>query len=121
MTAAMVVATNTARQPNGTISALPPSGARIGDTQNTSITSAISFVASGPVCRSRMMRARDHAHGGGAEALDKTERDQPRHARRQTRSRSAGDEQRQTRIERRLAAIDVGQRTISDLAQAESR
>ena len=52
--AATVAATNTARQPNGTISALPASGARIGDTLRTSMTVAISRVASTPVCRSRI-------------------------------------------------------------------
>ena len=45
----MATATKTARQPNGTISALPPSGARIGDTLKTSITVDISRVASTPV------------------------------------------------------------------------
>lgn len=39
-------ATNTARQPNGTISALPASGARIGATLKTSIIKDISRVAS---------------------------------------------------------------------------
>ncbi len=51
--AAMVIARNTARQPSGTISALPASGAKIGDTLNTSITRPISRVAAMPVCRSR--------------------------------------------------------------------
>ena len=53
ISAAIVIATNAARQPNGTISALPTSGAKIGETLNTSITSPISLVASTPVCRSR--------------------------------------------------------------------
>ena len=54
-TAATITATKTARQPNGTISALPVSGARIGETLNTSMTSDISRVASTPVWRSRMI------------------------------------------------------------------
>ena len=47
--AATPIAANTARQPNGTINALPVNGARIGDTENTSITSDIKRVASVPV------------------------------------------------------------------------
>ncbi len=45
----MVTAANTARQPNGTISALPVSGARMGETLSTSMQSDISCVASMPV------------------------------------------------------------------------
>ena len=52
---AMVTPTKTARQPKGTISALPVSGARIGETLKTNMISAISRVASTPVWRSRMM------------------------------------------------------------------
>src|SRR5262249_57138553 len=47
-------AANTARQPNGTISAEPARGASIGDTLRTSITVDISRVASTPVWRSRI-------------------------------------------------------------------
>ena len=50
-----MIATKTARQPNGTISALPVTGARIGETEITSMTSAISRAPSTPVWRSRMM------------------------------------------------------------------
>ena len=42
-----------ARQPPTGITRLPISGAVIGATEMTSMTSAISRVASGPVCRSR--------------------------------------------------------------------
>jgi hypothetical protein len=55
ISAATPTATNAARQPNGMINALPVNGARIGDTENTSITSDISLVASAPVWRSRMI------------------------------------------------------------------
>ena len=54
MIATMVTATNTARQPKGTMMALPISGARIGDTLKTSMIVDISLVASMPVWRSRM-------------------------------------------------------------------
>ncbi|MNT39881.1 hypothetical protein D3C72_1761650 [compost metagenome] len=52
-TAAMVTAQNTPRQPVKAMTRLPASGARIGDTLNTSISSDISRAASVPVCRSR--------------------------------------------------------------------
>jgi hypothetical protein len=42
-----------ARHPSDSITTLPTSGARIGETLNTSISIAMSCVASGPVCRSR--------------------------------------------------------------------
>ena len=51
--AASVTAQNTPRQPANAMTALPASGARIGDTLNTSISSDISRAASVPVCRSR--------------------------------------------------------------------
>ena len=44
---------NTARQPASAITALPASGARIGEMLKTSISSAIRRAASLPVCRSR--------------------------------------------------------------------
>ncbi len=49
----MVTAQNTPRQPVSAITALPASGARMGDTLNTSISSDMSRAASVPVCRSR--------------------------------------------------------------------
>ena len=78
----MVTATKTARQPNGTISALPASGARIGDTLKTSITSDISRVASTPVWRSRMIARGTTITDGRADALQEAEGDQPLDARR---------------------------------------
>ncbi len=43
------------RQPTRCITPLPASGASIGEIEITSITIAISRVASGPLCRSRMI------------------------------------------------------------------
>ena len=51
--AAIVTAQNTPRQPVKAITPLPTSGARIGETLNTSISKDISRAASLPVCRSR--------------------------------------------------------------------
>ena len=48
-------ATKIDRQPETRISKLPASGASIGETEITSITSAIRRVALAPVCRSRMI------------------------------------------------------------------
>ena len=48
-----VTTQNTPRQPAASITKLPASGARIGETLNTSISSDISRAASVPVCRSR--------------------------------------------------------------------
>ena len=48
-----MTAQNTLRQPKASISRLPASGARMGDTLNTSISMDISRAASVPVCRSR--------------------------------------------------------------------
>jgi hypothetical protein len=52
-TAATVTAQNTARQPLHSIKKLPNSGARMGDTLNTSVSNAVRLAASSPVCRSR--------------------------------------------------------------------
>ena len=49
MAATPVMAQNTLRQPARSISRLPASGARIGETLNTSISSPIMRVASCPV------------------------------------------------------------------------
>ena len=120
-TAASVTATNTARQPNGTISALPVSGARIGDTLNTSITSAISRVASTPVCRSRMIARGMTITADAPSALHDAERNQPTDTRRQRAADRAGDETDQPDIERRLAADHVGDRPVDELTQAEGK
>ena len=115
----MVTATNTARQPNGTISALPVSGARIGDTLNTSMTSDISRVASMPVCRSRMMAR-------GMTITD--EAPMPWTTRKKISHSMLGASAQPTEpamksakadIERRLAADHVGDRPVDDLADAE--
>ena len=118
--ATTVTATNTARQPNGTISALPVSGARIGDTLNTSMTSDISRVASTPVCRSRMMARGMTITEAAPMPCTKRKNDQPL-------DRSAPAAQpiepsantHQAEIERRLAPDHVGHRAIDDLADAE--
>ena len=44
-----------ARQPESAMMPEPASGASIGETEMISMTSAISLVACGPVCMSRMM------------------------------------------------------------------
>ena len=48
-----MTAQNTPRQPATAITPLPTSGAKMGETLNTSISSDISRAASAPVCRSR--------------------------------------------------------------------
>ena len=53
--AASATTQNTPRQPVSAITPLPASGARIGETLNTSISSDMRRAASAPVCRSRTM------------------------------------------------------------------
>lgn len=62
---------------------------------------------------------RDHRHRGSAKALNEAECNQRADAGRQRATDRAQREQHKPGIERRLAAIDVGQRAIDDLAQAE--
>jgi hypothetical protein len=52
-TAPTATAQNTLRQPATSISRLPASGARIGETLTTSMSKAIRRAAAWPVCRSR--------------------------------------------------------------------
>ena len=113
------IAQKITRQLKNSVSVLPASGARIGETLKTSMVVAISRAASCPVCRSRMMarvitmaaqaptpcrkRKRDQGFGIGCKAAA-----DPRK-----------DEQRQAEIERRLAAEPVGQRPVDDLADGD--
>jgi hypothetical protein len=119
-TAASGTAQNTARQPKLSISTLPVSGARIGDTLNTSISSDISRAASLPVCRSRTT-----ARGTTMPAQA------PRPCTKRSaisasiwapaRSRCCRREQRQAEIQRRLAAHHVRHRPVDHLAERRAR
>ena len=65
------------------ISPLPASGASIGETEITSITIAISRVAAGPVCRSRMIARGTTITVAAPEPLHQPRRDQRADRRRQ--------------------------------------
>ena len=104
---------------SSSITMLPVSGARIGETLKTSISSDISRAASTPVWRSRTIGARDDHAGGGADALDEAEGDQHVDVGRERAADAAEREEREAEIERRLAADHVGDRAVDDLAEAE--
>ena len=99
-----ITATNTARQPNGTINALPASGARIGETLNTSMTKRHQPRGLGPGVEIADHRARNHRHRGGAERPGRSgTRSASRwSARRRSRARRA----RTARARHRAAACD---------------
>ena len=109
-TAAIVTAQKTARQPKASMMKLPVSGARIGDTLNTSIKSDISLVASGPVCRSRTTARGTTMPVDRAQPLQQPEEDQPLDVGRQRRADAGDREDDEAAIHDRLAAIHVGQR-----------
>ena len=117
----MVTAQNTARQPKPSMMKLPVSGARIGETENTSMSIDISLAASLPVCRSRTT-ARGTTMPGLAPKPCRT-RKAISHSMvgRKCGTDAAGDEQHQAGIEQRLAAIHVRKRTDDDLAESHGK
>ena len=103
------------RQSPNTVTRLPASGARMGETLKTSISRDISCAAAGPVCRSRDDGAGDDDAGAGAHALQEAEADEPVDRRRQRAADRADDVKDEAQIERPLAAEHVGKRSVDDL------
>ena len=79
------------------ISPLPASGASIGETEITSITIAISRVASGPVCRSRMIARGTTITVAAPSPCTKPRGDQRADRRRQRAAERADEEDRRAR------------------------